>query len=113
MATKKATGITVTIPSINLKKMVVKIQGMTPLIVHEFSEKSRKKMLETMTGEPPKAKEPRNPVMEFIDATYWISGKPTEGTEEMILLIPKKNNEKENSLLIFLFLFSSSSFLFL
>jgi hypothetical protein len=82
MAAKKESGITVSIPSINLKKMVVKIQGTSPLIVHQWSEKAKKEMLDAQTGNKTKAKEFKNPLRDFIDATYWIEGKPTEYTEK-------------------------------
>ena len=87
MATKKTdnTGVqSITIKP--LKKVVTKITlvGETPLLVHAWSEKAKKEMLEAQQklSKAKKAKEIRDPFAEFMNAAYWIEGKPEEDTPE-------------------------------
>lgn len=76
MATKKSTDI-IEIKPIMTKKVSVTIQGDTPLIVHAWSEKAKRMMLEAQQGKKAgKKKEYRNPVAEFIESLYWLEGKP-------------------------------------
>ena len=77
MATKKSEEI-ISIRPIELKKVTVRIVGDSPLIMHAWSEKAKRMMLEAQQGKKKgKAKEYRNPVAEFIDSMYWLEGKPT------------------------------------
>lgn len=82
MATKK------TEDSIVLKPLVIEhrqiaIVGDTPLIVHAWSEKARKEMLEKQQKKTKTSgKSIRDPFAEFMNALYWITEKPAEDTEE-------------------------------
>lgn len=86
MATAKATEQAVTIRPIEIATVKVRIVGDTPLIMHAWSEKAKRMMLEAQQGKKKgKAKEYRNPVREFIDSLYWTSHKPElrdDATEE-------------------------------
>lgn len=57
------------IDRIAAETIIVPIIGTTPLIVHRFSEKAKRQMLEAMQGIK-RTKEHRDPKAEFIDAAY-------------------------------------------
>ena len=77
MATKTATTEIINIRPVEMRQLVVTIQGDTPLIVHAWSEKAKRMMLEAQQKKAKgKAKEIRNPVAEFIDSMYWLTPKP-------------------------------------
>ena len=74
-ATKKAELIE--IKPIEMKKVTLKLVGDTPLIMHAWSVKAKREMLEAQQGKSKgKKKEPKNPVYDFIESMYWITGKP-------------------------------------
>ena len=81
MATKKEI---VNIKPVELATATVRIEGITPLIEHCWSEKAKREMLEKQMGTQDKAKkrEAKNPVEDFIRSMYWITQMPTEFTEE-------------------------------
>ena len=82
MAAKKETEV-VEIRPLDIKRVKVRITGDTPLIVHAWSEKAKRQMLETqMKTTKTKAKEARVPIDDFIQSLYWLEGKPEESTEE-------------------------------
>lgn len=67
----------VEIRPIEIKKIRLKLVGDTPLIMHAWSEKAKREMLEAQMGKKKgKAKEPKNPVVDFIGSMYWLDGKP-------------------------------------
>lgn len=85
MATKKNDGIqTITIKPIQLQKAKITLVGDTPLLVHAWSEKAKKEMLESQQKlkKDKKAKEIRDPFSEFMNAAYWITPKPEDDTPE-------------------------------
>lgn len=82
MATKKNEEL-IEIRPLDIREVPVRIVGDSPLIVHAWSEKAKRQMLETQTkATKTKAKEVRNPVDDFIQSLYWLEGKPEESTEE-------------------------------
>lgn len=75
MATKKTEVIE--IKPIEIKKFNIRIVGDTPLIMHAWSEKAKREMLEAQQGaKKGKAKERKNPVVDFINSMYWLTDKP-------------------------------------
>lgn len=85
MTTKKQENTQViTIKPVKLSKANIVLVGDTPLIVHAWSEKAKRAMLDEQTknGKAKKAKEVRDPFAEFMDALYWVKGKPEEHTPE-------------------------------
>lgn len=84
MASKKAQEITIEIKPIKLVKTKIAIVGDTPLIVHAWSEKAKRMMLEAQqkTAKTKKAKDPKNPFEDFFDSLYWLDGKPERKTEK-------------------------------
>lgn len=85
MAAKKNESTQViTIKPVKVSKARITLVGDTPLIIHAWSEKAKKEMLESQTKnkKEKKAKEIRDPFAEFMDALYWVTPKPTEHTPE-------------------------------
>ena len=83
--TKKGTDMTankkreLVIPAINIEYMTLRIVGDSPLIVHAWSEKAKREMLEKQQKKAKtKGHDIRNPVAEFIDSLYWLEGKPDD-----------------------------------
>ena len=73
------------IKPIEMVRVPVRIVGDTPLIVHAWSEKAKRMMLEAQQGKSKgKKKEPKNPVDDFIQSLYWLDNKPeyTDGASE-------------------------------
>ena len=83
MATKKANTEVIEIRPIEIKKVTVRIVGDTPLIMHAWSEKSKRMMLEAQMGiAKGKKKDAKNPVDDFIRSMYWLTPMPEDGTME-------------------------------
>jgi hypothetical protein len=66
----------------------VPIVGLTPLIVHRFSEKAKRQMLEAMQSKTRKKKEPRDPEADYQAARYRVDddrdGFPATGFKTAI-----------------------------
>lgn len=83
MATKKANTEVIEIRPIEIKKVTIRIVGDTPLIMHAWSEKAKRMMLEAQMGVAKgKKKEVKNPVDDFIRSMYWLTTMPEDGTME-------------------------------
>lgn len=68
---------------IEIQKVNLRIVGDSPLIMHAWSEKAKRMMLEAQMGiAKGKKKEPKNPVEDFIRSMYWLTEMPEEMTEE-------------------------------
>ena len=75
MATKASE--VVEIKPIEIKKFKIKLIGDTPLIMHAWSEKAKREMLDAQQGKKKgKKKEHKNPVFDFINSMYWLTEKP-------------------------------------
>ncbi len=70
------------IPKIIIKEAEITIVGDSPLLVHRFSEKAKREILDKQMKKAKKAKEPRDPVADFIQALHWITPMPKEMTIE-------------------------------
>lgn len=83
MTTKTTKQETIEIRPIEKEIIPVRIVGDSPLIVHAWSEKAKRMMLEAqMKTTKTKAKEIRNPFADFIHSLYWLTDIPTEATPE-------------------------------
>jgi len=72
----------IAISPLDIKKTKITIIGDSPLIVHAWSEKAKRMMLETQMGKTKtKAKPKRDPYDDFINSMYWLTEKP-ESTPE-------------------------------
>lgn len=76
--TKKANEEIVVIRPIEVKKATVHIVGDSPLIMHAWSEKAKRMMLEAQTGKKKgKEREIKRPADDFVQSAYWLTGKPS------------------------------------
>lgn len=65
------------IKPIKIQKVNIRLVGDTPLIMHAWSEKAKKQMLDAQQGKKKgKVKERKNPVCDFVDSMYWLTEKP-------------------------------------
>ena len=75
MATKNVELIE--IRPIEVKKTTIRIVGDTPLIMHAWSEKAKREMLQKqMKATKTSAREAKNPVEDFIRSMYWLTPMP-------------------------------------
>lgn len=80
---KKNEAAIIEIKPINIVTTTVRIAGDTQLIMHRWSEKAKRMILEKqMKKTKSSAKEAKNPIEDFIESIYWMEGKPSEYTEE-------------------------------
>lgn len=90
MATsKKATKELVEIKPVKLATTTVRVNGISPLIMHKWSEKAKKEMLASMQSnskengpKKKKEREDKRPFMEFVDSLYWLTEKPVADTDD-------------------------------
>lgn len=81
MAATKARAIE--IKPIELEATQITIVGTTPLIVHAWSEKAKREMLDKQMGKAKKAKhEIKVPVNDFMAACYWLTEQPEPGKDD-------------------------------
>jgi len=72
----------VKIPPMNLQFVEIELVGDSPLIVHRWSDKAKKMMLDKQMKRAKQAKEAKSPEQEFIESLYWYSKKPKDPTLE-------------------------------
>lgn len=87
MATKisnEETLLGIMIPEIQQKTLVLKVVGDSPLIVHKWSEKAKKEILEKQMKKATKAKEAKDPWMDYCESMYWLTPMPEKPTQEDI-----------------------------
>lgn len=72
------------IPPIDVRYFSVEIIGDSPLIVHAWSEKAKKEMLNKQMKKATKGKDAKDPWEDFCNALYWLSPKPEKPTPEDI-----------------------------
>lgn len=82
MARPAKTTEVVEIRPIDIHKVTIRIVGDTPLIMHAWSEKAKREMLEKqMKVTKTKARDAKNPVEDFIRSMYWLTNMPKDMTE--------------------------------
>lgn len=82
MAAKKNDDVLV-IPAIEKASTTITLVGDSPLIMHAWSEKAKKEMLDKqMKVAKTKGHDAKNPVEDFINSMYWLSNKPSDYTME-------------------------------
>lgn len=80
MATKNVE--TIEIKPINILKTKIRIVGDTPLIMHAWSEKAKREILNNqMKKTKTTSREAKNPVEDFIRSMYWLTPMPTQMNE--------------------------------
>ena len=89
MAMKKTEEVT--IRSFDQLTTKIRIVGDSPLIVHNWSEKAKKEMLDAQTGKNKTKKKPcKMPFDDFARALYWITDMPTE-----VIKDPSTNEDRD------------------
>lgn len=65
------------IKPLEVSKINITVVGDTPLIMHKWSAKAKKEMLDAQMGKKKgKAKEAKNPVYDFVQSIYWLGDEP-------------------------------------
>lgn len=75
----------VEIPAFVEKVIPITIVGTSPLIVHNFDEKSKRQMLDAMQHKPvpgKKSRPPRIPVNDYMRSLYWLTEQPEDGAND-------------------------------
>ena len=76
---------TYVIKPVDLRTVRVRIVGTSPLIVHAFAEKEKRRMLDDMqsTTKVKKKRENRIPMADAIGSLYWLEGRPDIDLENL------------------------------
>ena len=75
----------VEIRPVDLAVAEIKIVGDSPLIMHAWSAKAKREMLEKQIGvTKTKARDKKVPLEDFVSSMYWLTPMPTEFTEEAV-----------------------------
>ena len=81
----KKTSEIVEIKPIETRTVSVRIVGDSPLIVHAWSAKAKREILEKEIGATKtKAREPKNPLEDFCASMYWLTKMPETFTQESV-----------------------------
>lgn len=70
------------LPQVDIRHMTVTLIGDSPLIVHAWSDKAKRAMLEKQTKAAKTAKAAKDPWRDFVDSMYWLSDKPAHPKQE-------------------------------
>lgn len=70
------------LPRLAIETIEIPIVGDSPLIVHKFSEKAKKQMLDKQMKKASVGKEAKDPWRDFVESMYWLDGMPDKPTEE-------------------------------
>ena len=74
---------TIEIKPIEIRKTTIRIVGDTPLIMHAWSEKAKREILDKqMKKTKSSAREAKNPVEDFIRSMYWLTPMPDEMSQD-------------------------------
>lgn len=81
---KKNEASVLELPALNIVQMTLRVVGDTPLIMHKWSEKAKREMLDKQMKRATSKKTAKDPEADFVDTIYWLSGEPEEKTEEAV-----------------------------
>jgi len=70
---------TLTLPQLKQEKIVLKVKGITPLIVNRFSEKAKQMMLDKQMKKAKVGKEAKNPKEQYLGSIYYFEDKKKTG----------------------------------
>lgn len=82
---EKKEGNEMVIPALNIKYFDILIVGDSPLIVHAWSDKAKKMMLDKQMKKATNGREAKDPFMDFVDSLYWLTDKPEKPTMDDVL----------------------------
>lgn len=66
----------ITLPQMRIHMAELQIVGLSPLISHAWSEKSKKEMLDKQMKKAKTAKKAKDPCQDYAESMYWISKRP-------------------------------------
>lgn len=84
-ATKKNVVESVELKPVDAKTITVRVRGTAPLIMHKWSKKAKEMILAKQmksADAKEKAREAKDPVRDFIESAYWMTGEPEDCTME-------------------------------
>lgn len=67
-----ATGTTIDLPPLQVNILRIVLVGDTPLIVHKWSDKAKKMMLDKQMKKASAGKEAKGPYQDFLDSLYTL-----------------------------------------
>jgi len=62
----------IVLPPLNLQTVEIKVVGDSPLIMHKWSEKAKKEMLDKQMKKAKQGKEAKNPHQDYLDSLYTL-----------------------------------------
>lgn len=85
MTTKKQEKVTeISIPEMKRQFLEIVIKGTSSLIVHKFSDKTKREMAEKHQGKANKGKKPKDPIADFVYSLHIMNGiKPEQLIEKL------------------------------
>ena len=78
----KSTSTAIELPPLSLETIEIPIIGISPLIVHAWSEKALRAMADKQQKKASKGREAKVPFDDFAGSLYWLSERPEKPTEE-------------------------------
>lgn len=76
---------TIVVPEIEFNFVNIPIIGTSPLIMHKWSEKAKREILDKqMKVAKSIAHEAKDPIVDYVNSMYWLSGEPEVITEETV-----------------------------
>lgn len=72
------TEVQIVIPPMNIQSLELVVVGDSELIIHKWSEKAKKAMLDKQMHNAVPAKAAKNPEQDFFDSLYWLTKKPAK-----------------------------------
>lgn len=75
----------IVIPEIELATVNIPVIGTSPLIMHKWSEKAKREILDKqMKKAKSTGHEAKDPIVDYVNSMYWLSGEPEIITEETV-----------------------------
>jgi hypothetical protein len=71
---------TVNITAPKIERVALTLRGLSPLIVHKWSDKAKKMMLAKQMKKATAGKLAKDPEMDFYESLYWLTGMPEKPT---------------------------------
>ncbi len=76
--------LNIEIPEIEVRSMEVTLIGDSPLIVHKWSEKAKREMLDKQMKKATKGKSAKDPWTDYCESLYWLTDMPAKPTQKDI-----------------------------
>jgi hypothetical protein len=88
----------ITLPKLDIGLVDITVAGETPLIVHAWSAKAKREMLDKMMGVPkPGTKPPKEPLTEFQESLYRLEdGQPLMSRHDLVRIAGSEPEMRED-----------------